>query len=241
MKKTAKNWRVGQYVKNVKTGTIAKIWNVDFDTGRMQLEDLHGNKERKYFPATDWIAVDKPNNKPFEIYKGWIIEEDFHPKMEEVAWTAKKGDNWLNTNDQTDKPILVSESEKGYWLTKEYLKQAVDYVNSDLKSKTNSKSGAKGFMATRLKMAERGDFKTYTPIEVLIEAQKFQTARSKSGAARDEKTNSKNRLSPTPENLVRWMRDPGRFDLIGIDTDLKTPTADLKIRKEIFWSRLLKK
>jgi hypothetical protein len=38
------------------------------------------------------------------------------------------------------------------------------------------------------------------------------------------------------------MKEPGKYDLIGIDTfEKNNPTADLKIKKEIFWARLLKK
>jgi len=47
--------------------------------------------------------------------------------------------------------------------------------------------------------------------------------------AKDLGRDSKQRLTPTPENLIRWMKRPGQFDLIGVDTFKQdTPTADYK-------------
>ena len=74
--------------------------------------------------------------------------------------------------------------------------------------------------------------------KVLHEAQKFEKLRKASSQARDEKGDSKKRLSPTRENLIRWMNNPGGFDLIGVDTfEAGNATADLKIKKEVFWNR----
>lgn len=45
----------------------------------------------------------------------------------------------------------------------------------------------------------------------------------------DAGSDNKRRLSPTPENLIRWMHHPGKFDLIGVDTFKETDaTADYK-------------
>jgi hypothetical protein len=43
----------------------------------------------------------------------------------------------------------------------------------------------------------------------------------------DGGSDNSRRLSPTPENLLRWMKNPGKFDLIGVDTFRRTDaTAD---------------
>lgn len=74
--------------------------------------------------------------------------------------------------------------------------------------------------------------------KVLAEAQKFQKLRPQSAQTLDSKGDSKKRLTPTRENLIRWMNNPGNFDLIGVDTfKAGDATADLKIKKEIFWNR----
>jgi len=87
MKHSSKKLSVGDYVKKDGWG-ISRIWNVD-DSGKIQLQDLFGNKEKKLYSPKGWYKIEKPAEKPFEIYKGWIIEDDFHPIMEEVAFTAR--------------------------------------------------------------------------------------------------------------------------------------------------------
>ena len=90
--------------------------------------------------------------------------------------------------------------------------------------------------------AVAGKFANLTRAEILALAQQVHSKRKLSAQILDEAVDHKKRLSPTPENLVRWMKEPGKYDLIGIDTYRKDdPTADLKIKKEIFWHRLLKK
>jgi hypothetical protein len=72
--------------------------------------------------------------------------------------------------------------------------------------------------------------------EVLKEAIEFQNTRSKRARAIDERSGNKRRLSPTAENLLRWMKNPSRFDLIGVDAyRAKRPTADLEIDLETWW------
>lgn len=45
----------------------------------------------------------------------------------------------------------------------------------------------------------------------------------------DEGKTNKLRLSPKPENLIRWAKHPGKYDLIGVDSFNRTdPTADYK-------------
>jgi ppGpp synthetase/RelA/SpoT-type nucleotidyltranferase len=100
-----------------------------------------------------------------------------------------------------------------------------------------SKAGSKGWMASEVTKGKRGDYKHFTMDQVLAHAQKFQASRSKSAQTRDGSSDSKKRLSPTPENLVRWMNNPGGFDLIGIDTFSKDdPTSNLKIKLDVWWN-----
>jgi len=75
--------------------------------------------------------------------------------------------------------------------------------------------------------------------EVLQIARNFNRSRGLAAIMIDGGIDHKKRLSPTPENLVRWMKEPGKFDLIGVDNYKENdPTANLKISKEIFWNRL---
>ena len=75
-----------------------------------------------------------------------------------------------------------------------------------------------------------------TKEEVINEAIKFQNTRSRRAKSIDEKSSNKRRLSPTAENLLRWMKNPSKFDLIGVDAyRAKRPTADLEIDLEVWW------
>lgn len=108
-------------------------------------------------------------------------------------------------------------------------------------SKSEAAKAKKAYEADKAK-AIAGKFAGLSRNEVLAIAQRVHRNRRLSAQIVDEGADHKKRLSPTPENLVRWMKEPGKFDLIGVDTFKKNdPTADLKIRKEIFWNRLLKK
>jgi len=82
----------------------------------------------------------------------------------------------------------------------------------------------------------RKDLHELSEKQVLEIARQFTDLRMNVG--RDETTASKQRLSATPENLIRWMRNPGAFDLISIDSArATTPTADLKVKTATWWKR----
>jgi hypothetical protein len=102
------------------------------------------------------------------------------------------------------------------------------------------KKGPEAEELRKMKAAARsGKYAKLTRKEVLNVAHKFNAARRQSAITNDLRQDHRKRLSPTPENLIRWMADYGKYDLIGVDNfKLNDPTADLKIRKEIFWNRL---
>jgi len=102
------------------------------------------------------------------------------------------------------------------------LKLKVLELEKELKSSCLGNEGFGGFFMSRE--------------EVLKEAIEFQNTRSKRARAIDEKSGNKRRLSPTAENLLRWMKNPSKFDLIGVDAyRAKRPTADLEIDLETWW------
>ncbi len=102
------------------------------------------------------------------------------------------------------------------------LKLKVLELEKELKSSCLGNEGFGGFFMSRE--------------EVLKEAIEFQNTRSKRARAIDERSGNKRRLSPTAENLLRWMKNPSKFDLIGVDAyRAKRPTADLEIDLETWW------
>jgi hypothetical protein len=114
--------------------------------------------------------------------------------------------------------------------------------SADKAKKAAEIAAAKRDVQAMQKKAGLGEFAKFNRSQILEQAQAFHKRRRLSAQAVDEAVDHKKRLTPTPENLVRWMNEPGKFDLIGVDTfEKNNPTADLKIKKEIFWHRLLKK
>ena len=102
------------------------------------------------------------------------------------------------------------------------LKLKVLELEKELKSSCLGNDGYSGFYMSKA--------------EVLKEAIEFHNTRSKRARAIDEKSGNKRRLSPTAENLLRWMKNPSKFDLIGVDAyRAKRPTADLEIDLETWW------
>lgn len=74
--------------------------------------------------------------------------------------------------------------------------------------------------------------------EVLAAAREFNSLRSLHAQVVDGGGIHKKMLDPTPENLVRWMRNPGKFDIRGIDAPRAAEaTANLK-KPDSFWKRL---
>lgn len=74
----------------------------------------------------------------------------------------------------------------------------------------------------------RKDLQELSSEQVLAIARQFNDLRM--NVRKDQSTASKQRVDATPANLIRWMRSPGSFDLIGIDSARATaPTANLKI------------
>jgi hypothetical protein len=122
-------------------------------------------------------------------------------------------------------------------------KKATAKKSSSKRTQSNAEAAKakKAYEADKRK-AEAGEFAKLSRKEVLAIAQRVHRNRRLSAQIVDERADHKKRLTPTPENLVRWMKEPGKFDLIGVDNFKENdPTSDLKIRKEIFWHRLLKK
>jgi hypothetical protein len=72
-------------------------------------------------------------------------------------------------------------------------------------------------------------FATITEAEVIAIGISLNKKRPLAAQMIDNSSDNKRRLSPTPENLLRWMKAPGRYDLIGVDTfERNDPTKDYK-------------
>ena len=93
--------------------------------------------------------------------------------------------------------------------------------------------GKEKFSAGALKKATEKKIEEVTPQmseeKVIETGLKIERMRRMASQIMDEGIEDKRRLSPTPENLIRWAKNPGKFDLIGVDTFERTdPTANYK-------------
>lgn len=79
------------------------------------------------------------------------------------------------------------------------------------------------------KVEKKPNFMDLTEAEVIAAGLAINKQRSFYSQIMDNGSDNKRRLSPTPENLLRWMKEPGKYDLIGVDTFSRhDPTADYK-------------
>jgi outer membrane biosynthesis protein TonB len=122
-------------------------------------------------------------------------------KQAETVKKAIKAEN--KPKDQTEKPKETRSKEQ---IEKEY-NEAAEQAEKEIKSK----------------------FSTLTEGEVILIGLKLNEKRNIYSQFIDNRADNKRRLSPTPENLLRWIKNPGKFDLIGVDTFSRNdPTANYK-------------
>ncbi len=189
---------------------------------------------------------------------GDLYEDDADIK-EAIDLYLEKLNTALAEKPEYPKPEVFKPTEKQ---AKEAVKEVSKHVSKGkkVKSKDHPKVEKKGTAPAKgkqFKKEERAAVKknaeqyikdiekqgkSMTESQVIQAGLKFEKEyRSGFSQAVDENSDSKQRLSPTPENLIRWMRHPGQFDLIGVDTFKRTdPTKDYK--KEIsiqkFWNNI---
>lgn len=63
----ANDLTLGTWLKNRKTGTKAKVWDIEPTTGRMKLEDEYGNKDNMWRYAKDWKVIPIPVRRLKEV------------------------------------------------------------------------------------------------------------------------------------------------------------------------------
>lgn len=180
----------------------------------------------KFQDAIDKLKAEEkkePEYKQPEVFKP--TKKETEAAMNEVAKHLSK-DKVLKSTDHKDLKIRGKKEKP------EKQAPAVKKAIAE-KAQTDNAAEMQALIDNATKSSEE-----WSHNKVLAEAQKFEALRSKSAQTLDAKGDSKKRLTPTRENLIRWMNNPGGFDLIGIDTyKAGDATADLKIKKEVFWNR----
>lgn len=86
---------VGSYLEHKTTKAIVKVWNVDPDLGKMQLEDIYGNQNPKWYSAKDFkkISAKKAKELIADRYaRGGAIEGEwivYNPHTYKIISTHK--------------------------------------------------------------------------------------------------------------------------------------------------------
>ena len=197
-------------------------------------------------PGNGYKVVGKKNGQLVDISEQPFITRD-------------KARNWINeqgiNNHYENVDIIPSRGKAPAKEQKEKAEPEVKKVIAEEKQEKQAKAGTEAVHETKEEAAKR---KEESKKEIEAELQKIVSGgdmsmseivsigrringtRSFRSQFIDNGSDNKRRLTPTKENLVRWLKAPGRFDLIGVDTASATDaTADLKhVKKETIFHLL---
>ena len=113
---------VDSWLQHKTTKVKVRVWNVDPQLNRMQIEDVYGNKNNKWYSASDWKLTPKPTRELKQIKNVFAEQgQDF------------KHENGGGVGD-TDEKIKHFKNSPAYNLTKSLLdEKKIDYTKwSDL-------------------------------------------------------------------------------------------------------------
>lgn len=236
------------YYKQPQAGYKAYHWNVIYKGTPVEIQ---AKTKRMYHIA----------DENHTMYKTGEGRPEYLLALTDLMETADNGNKWAA--DIID-PIIADKAKLRHYLTKEKIKasrpggthspigkqvrtaprkvarkatgtakpQRTEYQSKVLAFRNKREA----LLARTLKREDLGRMKMEEVLEV---AQEFNALRLDHVQGKDASSDSKQRLTPTAANLVRWMKAPGNFDMIGLDTYRRNDaTANLKIREEIWWKRL---
>jgi len=166
-----------------------------------------------------------------------------------IAKSGTRGDDWVKFNHRgkseenkvNSLKIFINKWREDAPAAKAAAPKAkVVKLKSDAKPSSAAKiNELRKQREAKLEQSTRTDkLRNMSRDEVLAAAREFNSLRSLHAQVVDGGGIHKKMLDPTPENLVRWMRNPGKFDIRGIDAPRAAEaTANLK-KPDSFWSRL---
>lgn len=250
--------RLEAFVKLVNAGAFGTV---------LEFDDYYAKPQAGY-KAYHWNVVYKgvPVEIQAKTKRMYVIAHENHTlyktgdqnasyllALTDLMEHADKGEAWATSIID---PILTDPAKIRHYLTKEKIMfkrpaSAAPKRTMRVVKKARPASAPKGdyqqkvadmrdrreaMLASTIK---REDLGRLSMEQVLELAQKFNKLRLPHVSDKDSKGDSKQRISPTGINLIRWMKNPGNFDLIGLDTYRRNdPTANLRIKEQIWWNRL---
>lgn len=216
-------------LKGVKYYIYNRQGNISFAVGDLATDlksiDVIKNPKAKAKPA----PKKSPNPKQFK--PGDKFSEDFD--YEGMMDFANKVS--LNTPLETLEKLAASMTDVNFHTEAERIYQLIE--------QKKKKPAPKPKVGDTLKQEIlAGKYKDATKREVLAIAKRYNSSRRPESIKVDNKRDNSKRIEPTPENLVRWVKEPGKYDFIGADNYKENDvTVTFKQKKEAFWKRLMKK
>lgn len=189
--------------------------------------------------AIDFYGQDAEIDKTIDQGIKQLNEKVKEPVKEEPKLN-KKTEDWLNEENEEQaakaekvkKAFAKEAKEKAAEAKEKQLKAGTEAAYETAEEAAKRKEEYKKEVESELhKIVSGGDM---SMAQIVAEGRRINELRSFRSQFIDNGSDNKRRLTPTKENLVRWMKNPGRFDLIGVDTASATDaTADLKhVKKE---------
>ena len=235
--------------KTERVKKIAKANHTLYKEGRDDAEKLgalmllaysadKGNKAAAQ--KIDSILKDKEETMIYLTEKKVDVKEPVKAKKQVTKTAQKTGEKKAqkkNSESTRNSPVAVIEKEirdirkaqKRPMTTADRVLFKKEY--DDLANKKENKSYV-SYIRKHLKKAEEDGVKL-SPSKIIKLGLMIQPlVQSKRGAFLDFLGPNKKRLAPTYENLLRWSEDPGRYDLIGVDTSLEKATVKARRPKE---------
>lgn len=187
-----------------------------------------------------------------------VIDEVYENGLAAFDKLTKEADGFIRVNGETgkieDKGGMAIPKKERYFKPKDGHDCGCDHKKAEHKCdkcKEEAHHDRKEQTATLHKNAEQfikdleaqpDKLKAMNDAQVIAVGLEFHKKyRTEAAQKRDGSHDGKKRLSPHPENLIRWMKNPGQFDLIGVDTfERIDPTSDYKreISKQKFWNKV---
>lgn len=219
------------YYKSPLAGYKAYHWNIVYEGTPIELQ-AKTVRMKKIASANHTMYKEGKNNPELLLSLTELMERA--DEGDEVAISVI--DSILDDEVELTDHLTSKNAMERLSLTKKAAKDLTDEMLEDHKKPVKIKQipPAKGLSykdmyETAVKNTLLKIDQNMTEEEVISLAMDVMNARKAYVAENDKGRDSKKRLTPTPENLIRWMKHAGQYDMIGVDTFKEgTATADYK-------------
>jgi len=225
-------------LKGVKYYLYNRQGRISFAVGDMATSLQSIDVLRKPNPKPAPKPAPKPKPKQFKPGDKWSEDFDYDGMMDFANKVSLKTP--LNTLEK----LAASMTDVNYHSEAKRIYKLIEQKKNKPapKPKPKPKPAPKKVGDNLKQEILAGKYKDATKREILAIAKRYNASRRPESIKVDNKRDNSKRIEPTPENLVRWVKAPGKYDFIGADNYKENDvTVTFKQKKEAFWKRLMKK